>query len=41
LQGPRERIEERLGAWHQCGVTTIIVRAHEPASLRALAELVL
>ena len=41
LLGPRERIADRLEAWNECGVTTIMVRAHEPASLRVLAELVL
>jgi alkanesulfonate monooxygenase SsuD/methylene tetrahydromethanopterin reductase-like flavin-dependent oxidoreductase (luciferase family) len=40
LIGSRERIAERLEAWNSCGVTTIIVRAHEPESLRVLAELV-
>jgi F420-dependent oxidoreductase-like protein len=41
LLGPRERIADRLEAWKACGVTTIMVRAHEPDSLRVLAELVL
>jgi alkanesulfonate monooxygenase SsuD/methylene tetrahydromethanopterin reductase-like flavin-dependent oxidoreductase (luciferase family) len=41
LLGPRERIAERLAAWRDCGVTTMIVRAHDPNSLRVLAELTL
>jgi F420-dependent oxidoreductase-like protein len=41
LIGPRERIADRLEAWRDCGVTTIIARALEPESLRVLAELVL
>jgi F420-dependent oxidoreductase-like protein len=41
LIGSRERLAERLEAWNECGVTTIIVRAYEPESLRVLAELVL
>jgi len=39
LVGPRERIAERLDAWRECGVTTMIVHAYEPGSLRVLAEL--
>jgi len=39
LVGPRERIAERLDAWRECGVTTMIVHAYEPESLRVLAEL--
>jgi F420-dependent oxidoreductase-like protein len=41
LIGPRERIADRLDAWRECGVTTLMVNAVEPQSLRVLAELVL
>jgi F420-dependent oxidoreductase-like protein len=41
LVGPRERIADRLAAWHECGVTTLIVQSHDPATLRTMAELVL
>lgn len=41
LVGPRERIAERLQAWRQCGVTTLLVESHDPKALRVMAELVL
>jgi alkanesulfonate monooxygenase SsuD/methylene tetrahydromethanopterin reductase-like flavin-dependent oxidoreductase (luciferase family) len=41
LVGPRERIADRLAAWRECGVTTLIVQSHDPATLRTMAELVL
>ena len=41
LVGPRKRIADRLGAWRESGVTTLIVQTTDPAALRALAELVL
>jgi F420-dependent oxidoreductase-like protein len=41
LIGPRGRIAERLEAWRECGVTTLMVRALDPESLRVLAELAL
>jgi F420-dependent oxidoreductase-like protein len=40
LCGPRERIRERLGAWKDAGVTTLMVSG-DSATLRTLAELVL
>jgi F420-dependent oxidoreductase-like protein len=41
LVGPRERIRDRLGAWQECGVTTLLAGAHDVETLRTLAELVL
>jgi alkanesulfonate monooxygenase SsuD/methylene tetrahydromethanopterin reductase-like flavin-dependent oxidoreductase (luciferase family) len=41
LVGPRERIRDRLEAWHEAGVTTLIVDTRDVATLRTIAELVL
>ena len=41
LVGPRERIADRLDAWRECGITTMIVGAAQPEALRVMAELVL
>ena len=41
LVGPRERIADRLDAWRESGVTTLLVQTHDPAALRVMAELVL
>ncbi len=41
LVGPRERIADRLGAWEESGITTMIVGAAQPEALRTMAELVL
>jgi F420-dependent oxidoreductase-like protein len=41
LVGPPERIKERLVAWRESPVTTLLVTAREEATLRGLAELVL
>lgn len=41
LVGPRERIAERLDAWRNSGVTTLIVQSHDPLTLETMAELVL
>jgi F420-dependent oxidoreductase-like protein len=41
LVGPRERVADRLGAWKEAGVTTLIVSTTDPTTLRTLAELVL
>ena len=38
LCGPRERIRDRLGAWKEAGVTTLICGAHSPDAVRAMAE---
>jgi F420-dependent oxidoreductase-like protein len=38
LCGPRERIRDRLGAWKEAGVTTLICGAHTPDAVRAMAE---
>ena len=41
LVGPRERIADRLDAWRESGVTTLLIQTHDRATLRAMAELVL
>ena len=41
LVGPKERIRERLEAWRETPVTTLIVGSPQPEALRVLAELVL
>jgi F420-dependent oxidoreductase-like protein len=41
LVGPKERIRDRLEAWRETPVTTLIVGSSQPEALRVLAELVL
>jgi F420-dependent oxidoreductase-like protein len=41
LIGPKERIAERLEAWHETPVTTLVLGTLQPEALRTLAELVL
>src|SRR6266567_854297 len=41
LVGPKERIADRLGAWRDAGVTTMVVLGQQPDALRVMAELVL
>jgi F420-dependent oxidoreductase-like protein len=41
LIGPRERIADRLDAWRESGITTMIVGAQQPEALQLMAELVL
>ena len=41
LVGSRERIAERLAAWTESGVGTLVVQSDDPAAMRCLAELVL
>jgi F420-dependent oxidoreductase-like protein len=41
LVGPRERIGDRLDAWRECGITTLVAGAHDVETLRTMAELVL
>jgi F420-dependent oxidoreductase-like protein len=41
LVGPKERIAERLEAWRETPVTTLVVGAVQPEALHTLAELVL
>lgn len=41
LVGSRERIRDRLAAWRETPVTSLLVFARRPAELRTLAELVL
>ena len=41
LVGPEERIRDRLEAWRETPVTTIVVGSPQPEALRTLAELVL
>jgi F420-dependent oxidoreductase-like protein len=40
LVGDRARIADRLGAWRECGVTTLVAQARQPEALRVLAELI-
>jgi len=41
LVGPVERVKERLEAWRDTPVTTLLVMSHDPAQMRKAAELVL
>ncbi|MEY9847356.1 F420-dependent oxidoreductase-like protein [Streptacidiphilus sp. BW17] len=41
LVGPRERIADRLAAWHASPVTDLLVTSRDPLTLRTLAELLL
>jgi hypothetical protein len=41
LCGPRERIAERLAAWKDCGITTMICGTSDINAVRTMAELVL
>jgi F420-dependent oxidoreductase-like protein len=41
LVGDQARIADRLVAWRECGVTTLIAQARQPEALQVLAELVL
>ena len=39
LVGPKERIAERLGAWRETPVTTILLGGQDDATMRVMAEL--
>ncbi|HVK72055.1 MAG TPA: LLM class F420-dependent oxidoreductase [Kofleriaceae bacterium] len=41
LIGPKERIRDRLAAWKESGVTTLIVGAQQVEAIRVMAELAL
>jgi F420-dependent oxidoreductase-like protein len=41
LVGPKERIQERLAAWRETPVTTLIVGSPQPEALQVIADLVL
>ena len=41
LVGPKERIRDRLAAWRETPVTSLLVSARSPTELRTIAELVL
>ncbi|HEY1738167.1 MAG TPA: LLM class flavin-dependent oxidoreductase, partial [Acidimicrobiia bacterium] len=41
LIGPKERIADRLGAWQDSGVGTLIVQTVQPEALELMAELAL
>ena len=41
LVGPKERIAERLAAWRETPVTTLVLGTPQPEALQTLAELVL
>jgi F420-dependent oxidoreductase-like protein len=38
LVGPKERIRDRLEAWKEAGVTTVVCGLQQPEALRAIAE---
>jgi len=40
LLGPKERIKDRLEAWRESGVTTLVMSAAQPEALETMAELV-
>ena len=40
LVGDRARIADRVAAFRECGVTTLVLQARQPEALRLLAELV-
>jgi F420-dependent oxidoreductase-like protein len=40
LVGDRARIADRLAAFRECGVTTLVLQARQPEAIRLLAELV-
>jgi F420-dependent oxidoreductase-like protein len=40
LVGPRERIAERLQAWRECGVTTLLCQTRDVETMRLMAEVV-
>ena len=39
LVGPKERIRDRLQVWEESPVTTMLVGAHDRATVELLAEL--
>ncbi len=41
LIGPKERIADRLDAWRDSGISTLILGAAPPETMRLMAELVL
>jgi alkanesulfonate monooxygenase SsuD/methylene tetrahydromethanopterin reductase-like flavin-dependent oxidoreductase (luciferase family) len=41
LVGSKERIKERLDAWKETPVTSLLVSARNPAQIETMAELVL
>jgi F420-dependent oxidoreductase-like protein len=41
LVGPKERIADRVEAWRESGVTTLLVQTRDRATLRTMAELLL
>jgi F420-dependent oxidoreductase-like protein len=41
LVGPKERIAERLEAWREAGISTMVLQARQTEALQVMAELVL
>ena len=41
LFGPKERIRDRLAAWKEAGITTMILALQQPEAMRTVAEAVL
>ena len=40
LCGPKDRIRERIQAWKETPVTTLLVASQDVATMRSMAELV-
>ena len=41
LVGPKERIAERLEAWREAGISTLVIQARQQEALGVMAELLL
>jgi alkanesulfonate monooxygenase SsuD/methylene tetrahydromethanopterin reductase-like flavin-dependent oxidoreductase (luciferase family) len=41
LVGPKERIAERLEAWREAGISTLLIQARQREALEVMAELLL
>jgi alkanesulfonate monooxygenase SsuD/methylene tetrahydromethanopterin reductase-like flavin-dependent oxidoreductase (luciferase family) len=41
LVGPKERIADRLEAWHDAGVSSILIQTRQKEALQVMAELLL
>ncbi|MDQ3161702.1 MAG: LLM class flavin-dependent oxidoreductase, partial [Actinomycetota bacterium] len=41
LVGPKERIGERLEAWREAGISTLVIQARQQEALEVMADLLL
>ena len=41
LVGPKERIADRLEAWRETGISTLVIQARKREALEVMAELLL